>query len=304
MSLSAARKTPSWLTWPIGLISVLLLALNTVFWSTPIFALSLLKVLPVPALRRTLDRPLNALARAWVACNSAAIGLMPHSNWDVQGVDGLSTQDWYLVNCNHQSWVDIFVLQRVLGARIPFLKFFLKQELIYVPVIGLAWWALDFPFLKRHDKAALRKRPELREEDYETAKTACRKFARTPTGVMSFAEGTRFTPAKHDRQDSPYRHLLKPKSGSLALAIATMGGQFRALLDVTIVYRDGPPSFWQFVCGQAGPVVVRVHQREIPADIIAGDYMGSSPFRRRFQQWLNDQWTEKDAEIDQILGGR
>jgi 1-acyl-sn-glycerol-3-phosphate acyltransferase len=41
------------------------------------------------------------------------------------------------------------VLQRIFHGRIPFLKFFLKQELIWVPVIGLAWWALDFPFMKR-----------------------------------------------------------------------------------------------------------------------------------------------------------
>ncbi len=75
----------------------------------------------------------------------------------MQGVDSLHQRGWYLVSSNHQSWVDILVLQRIFHGRIPFLKFFLKQELIWVPVIGLAWWALDFPFMKR-GKGAVRGR--------------------------------------------------------------------------------------------------------------------------------------------------
>src|SRR4029079_1630637 len=128
------------------------------------------------------------------------------------------------------------VLQHVLNRRIPLLKFFLKQQLIYVPVIGLAWWALDFPFISRHSAAYLSAHPEKRFEDLEATRRACDKFARTPTSVMNFTEGTRFTRAKHRAQRSPYRHLLKPRAGAMALSLSVLGDKFDALLDVTIVY--------------------------------------------------------------------
>jgi 1-acyl-sn-glycerol-3-phosphate acyltransferase len=150
---------------------------------------------------------------------------------------------WYLVNCNHQSWADILVLQHLLTRRIPLLKFFLKQQLVWVPVMGLAWWALDFPFMRRHSDDVLKAHPELRAKDQESTRLACEKFALIPTSVMNFCEGTRFTLAKHQRQQSPYRHLLRPKAGGIALALNVMGDKFRAILDVTIVYPDGAPEF-------------------------------------------------------------
>ncbi|MDO8375537.1 MAG: acetyltransferase, partial [Polaromonas sp.] len=143
-----------------GLIALFLLVINTLFWCSLLFAASLVKlVLPFKAVRVRIDPLLNAIATAWIACNSGWMRLTQATRWDVAGVDALRYEGWYLVNANHQSWVDIFVLQHVLNRRIPMLKFFLKQQLIWVPVIGLAWWALDFPFMKRHTKADLRKHP-------------------------------------------------------------------------------------------------------------------------------------------------
>ena len=145
-----------------GVIAFLLLLLNTLFWCALLFTLALVRlVLPFKAVRVRIDPLLNAIATAWIACNSGWMRLTQRTHWDVQGVDELPYHGWYLVNCNHQCAVDIFVLQHVLNRRIPLLKFFLKQQLIYVPVIGLAWWALDFPFMKRHSKAALRTQPRL-----------------------------------------------------------------------------------------------------------------------------------------------
>jgi hypothetical protein len=175
--------------------------------------------------------------------------------------------------------------------------------LIYVPVIGLAWWALDFPFMKRHGKAQLRANPARREEDREATRRACEKFALVPTSVMNFAEGTRFTPGKHRLQASPYDHLLKPKAGALALALNAMGERFHSLIDVTIVYPDGAPSFWQFLCGAAPRVIVRVRQLPIPAEFCTADYSADPAFRARFGQWLANLWQEKDAQISSLLRG-
>ena len=285
-----------------GVIALLLLVVNTLFWCALLFAMSLVKlVLPFAAVRKLVDPVLNAIATAWIACNSGWMALTQRTVWDVKGVDKLAYKGWYLVNCNHQSWVDIFVLQHALNQRIPMLKFFLKQQLIYVPVIGLAWWALDFPFMKRHSRAELRKNPSLREKDRETTRQACAKFALVPTSVMNFAEGTRFTPEKHAAQASPYRHLLKPKAGALALALNAMGEQFHSLLDMTIVYPDGIPTFWQFLCGQTPRVILRARQLPIPADFCVGDYEGDPVFRGTIHRWLADIWEEKDKQMDKLL---
>ena len=292
-------------TFFLGSLTCLLLAVNTLFWCSLLFLLALPKwVLPKEWGRRRIDPILNGIATRWIAWNSRWIGFIQSAPWDVEGVDDLRYAGWYLVNCNHQSWVDIFVLQRVLNRRIPMLKFFLKQQLIYVPVIGLAWWALDFPFMKRHSRAALRKRPELRMEDRETTRRACEKFRAVPTSVMNFAEGTRITPEKHKASSSPYRHLLKPKAGAMAMALNAMGSKFESLIDVTIVYPDGVPSFWEFASGQAGRIVVRVRQVPIPPAFCTSDYTADSSFRSAFHRWLSGLWTEKDEQIDAILASK
>lgn len=285
-----------------GVIAGLLLVINTLFWCALLLLLSLVKLLlPFAVIRRGIDPVLNAIATAWIACNSGWMRLTQRTTWDVQGVDALAYRGWYLVNANHQSWVDIFVLQHTMNRRIPLLKFFLKQQLIYVPVIGLAWWALDFPFMKRHSKADLRKNPALRGQDRETTRRACEKFALVPTSVMNFAEGTRFTTAKHQSQSSPYRHLLKPKAGALALALDAMGEKFQSLIDVTIVYPDRVPSFWDFLCGRTTRVMLRAREVPIPAELSRGDYEADSTFRGSFHRWLADIWAFKDAQIEKML---
>jgi 1-acyl-sn-glycerol-3-phosphate acyltransferase len=285
-----------------GVTALLLLVINTLFWSIPILAGALVKLaLPFEAVRRRVDPLLNVFANAWVACNSGWVWLTQPTRWDVQGAEGLDRDGWYLVNCNHQSWVDVFVLQHALRGRVPLLKFFLKHELIYVPVIGLAWWALDFPFMKRHGKEALRRNPELRVQDHEATLRACRKFSLVPTSVMNFAEGTRFTRGKHDAQGSPYRHLLKPKAGALALTLNAMGERFRSLVDATIVYPEGVPSFWDFLCGRVPRIAVRVRQLPIPEGFATSDYATDPAFRRSFQRWLTALWQEKDREFEEVL---
>jgi 1-acyl-sn-glycerol-3-phosphate acyltransferase len=288
-----------------GSIALFLLALNTLFWCTLLLLCALLKlVLPLQAVRVRIDPVLNAIAACWIACNSGWMRLTQPTRWDVDGIAKLRYEGWYLVNCNHQSWVDIFVLQHLLNRRIPMLKFFLKQQLIYVPVIGLAWWALDFPFMKRHGKAELRRRPELRSQDAEATRRACEKFALVPTSVMNFAEGTRFTPAKHRTQASPYRHLLKPKAGALALALNAMGEKFNSLIDATIVYPAGIPTFWQFLCGRVPRIAVRVREVPIPREFCAADYASDPAFRMEFQKWLGSLWQEKDGQIEALAHAR
>jgi 1-acyl-sn-glycerol-3-phosphate acyltransferase len=285
----------------VGIIASLLLTLNILFWCIFLFAFALLKLaLPFKPVRVVIDPILNAIATNWISCNSGWMRLTQKTHWDVQGIDGLPYKGWYLVNSNHQSWVDIFVLQHLLNRKIPFLKFLIKQQLLYVPIMGLAWWALDYPFLKRYSRDYLEKHPEMRGKDLEATRKACRKFALVPTSVMNFVEGTRFTKAKHDRQQSPYEYLLKPKAGGLALALNSMGDKFQSLLNVTIVYPDGIPEFWDFLCGRVKRITVRMQSLPIPQQFIGADYENDEGFREEFQQWIHQMWLEKDKQIEQL----
>lgn len=282
----------------LGLIASLLLTLNVLFWVPVLLFFALVKLLlPFRTVRLAIDPVLLFIAEGWIGCNSGWMVLTQRTVWDVQGLDGLDRHNWYMVSSNHQSWVDILALQHLLNRRIPLLKFFLKQQLIWVPIMGLAWWALEFPFMRRHTQAYLKKHPEMRDKDQETTRKACEKFALIPTSVMNFLEGTRFTAAKHAKQQSPYQYLLKPKAGGLALALQAMGDKFQSILDVTIVYPDGVPTFWSFLCGQLPRVVVRARSIPVPSHLLGGDYGQDPAFREAFAQWVQQLWREKDAQI-------
>jgi len=284
-----------------GVMSFALYMLNTFFWASLLLVVALLKFLvPLAPWRTACTRVLTVIAECWISCNNANSRLVNNIHWDVDGTENLKRDGWYLVMSNHQSWADILVLQKIFNRRIPFMKFFLKKELIWVPVLGLAWWALDFPFMKRYSEAFLKKHPHLKGRDLETTRRACEKFKTMPVTIMNFVEGTRFTPEKHRRQSSPYGHLLRPKAGGTAYVLQAMGERLHHILDVTIVYPDGSRSFWHFLTGRMKRIMVRVQIRPVDTRII-GDYFNDAEYRERFQAWLNELWAGKDLQIEPLL---
>ena len=286
----------------IGVIAGLLLTLNVLFWVTLLFIVSIPKILiPWPPLLKVINKILQWIGENWIAGNSGWMWLTQKTEWDVQGAEHLDYNGWYLGVSNHQSWVDILVMQHLLNRKIPLLKFFIKRELIKVPFMGFAWWALDFPFLYRHSAEYLKQHPEQAGKDFETTRKACEKFATIPTSVMNFLEGTRFTPAKHDKQKSEYKYLLRPKSGGLALAFNVLGEKFHSLLDITIVYPDGIPGFGEFLCGKVKRITVHMRTLEIPKNLLNGDYENDPAFRDAMHKWVQNLWLEKDKKIETLL---
>jgi len=285
-----------------GSLSLSLYLLNTVFWCIPLFMLAIVKAaVPLESWRRRCSRILNAIAENWIWVNNLNQRLVVgNTRWDVQGVETLQRSEWYLVLANHQSWVDILVLQRIFHRKIPFLKFFIKKELIWFPFLGQAWWALDFPFVKRYTKSYLKKKPHLKGKDIEITRKACKKFKKIPISIMNFVEGTRFTNEKHRRQQSPYAHLLRPKAGGIAFVLGSMGKQIHKVLDVTIVYPDGVSSFWAFLCGKIQKIKVRVRSLPVSPELL-GDYVNDGPFRAGLQRWLNNSWAEKNRHIEEMM---
>lgn len=286
----------------IGIVSFLLLVLNTLFCSTILLGITLLKLaIPNYRWRFRCSQLLTWIARAWVDCNNFIFLLTQKMEWDVQGAEGLRHDGWYLIISNHRSWVDIPVLQKVFNRKIPFLKFFLKKELIWVPLLGIAWWALDFPFMKRYSKETLSKKPQLRGKDMETTRRACEKFRLIPVSIINFLEGTRYTHRKRQQRHSPYRHLLPAKAGGIAFALCAMGACFTEILNVTIVYPVRQVRLWDLLCGKLNRIIVRVERIPVPQEALAKDYETDAEFRTRFQAWVNQLWLQKDALIEQLL---
>lgn len=284
-----------------GAIASTLMLLNILFWVPVLLLVATVKLLlPFRRVRLLIDPLLLQIAEAWIAGNSGWMRLTQPLQWQVTGIQDLDPRQWYLVISNHQSWVDILVLQHVLNRRIPLLKFFLKKQLIWVPIMGLAWWALEFPFMRRHSEAFLQKHPEERGKDAATTRAACEKYALVPTSVMNFVEGTRFTRAKQQRQQSPYRHLLKPKAGGISLALDAMGEKFGAVLDITIAYPDGTPNFWQFLQGRVPRVIVQARTLAVPRLAANAAADPSQALRELCQAWVNQLWADKDALLDRL----
>jgi 1-acyl-sn-glycerol-3-phosphate acyltransferase len=285
-----------------GILAVLLILTNTLLFLPLLLLVALAKlVVPVQPFRKACTIVLNAIAWYWIGFNNTLMNLLHRVEWEVRGAEELSKEHWYFVTCNHQSWADIPAIQYVLNSKIPLLKFFLKKQLIWVPLLGVAWWALDFPFMHRHTKEQIAKRPELKGKDIEATKAACEKFRYTPVTIFNFMEGTRFTPEKHRRQNSPYKHLLKPRAGGTAFVFGAMGEMIHTMLDVTIVYPGGRPGIWDYLCGRVRKIVIDIRTREVPERFLGMDYESNREVRVDFQRWVSEIWSEKDQRIETLL---
>lgn len=283
-----------------GILTTVLFLVFTLVVFIPLTPLALLKwLLPFPRWQVVCNRWLDWLASHWMDANARHQALILPTELQVEGMNNLSTAEWYMMIANHQSWVDILVLLRLFNRHIPYLKFFLKQSLIWVPLLGLAWWALEFPFMRRYTKEEIAKNPELKGKDIEETRQACEKFRHNPVTIINFLEGTRFTPEKYAQQKSIYQHLLMPKAGGLAFTLAAMNGQLHSLLDVTIYYPEGRPSYWDYACAKVGRIQVHVRELPIPQTML-GNYTDDEEFRERFQAWVNQIWLEKDALLGQM----
>lgn len=267
-----------------------------------VLVLALLKwLIPGEANKRRCTRSVIAIAEMYIGACKGGYSLIHRPHWDISGLQGLSKEKSYMIICNHQSWTDIPVLVFLLIGRVPFFKFFLKKQLIWLPLIGVACWAMDYPFMRRYTQEQMGNNPQLRGQDLSTTQRLCEKLKGEPVSIVNYLEGTRFTEQKHQRQNSPYRHLLKPKSGGVAYVLSVLGDHIDFLLDVTIVYPNGRQGFWQFLSGRVDHIMVKIKQRPIPESLKGGDYQASEAFRAEFQRWIAEIWQDKDVLIQTCL---
>lgn len=282
-------------------LAALLFALNTVIGCLFLYPFALIRlVVRISFVQNFCSRIMVFIAENWISINSLTMKLTQKIEWKIDGLQNLERKKSYLVISNHQSWMDIVILQHVFNRKIPFIRFFLKHELIYVPFLGWAWWALDFPFMKRHSKAYLEKNPNKRNEDFESTQKACAVFKGKNVTVLNFLEGTRITKDKHSLTQSPFENLLLPKAGGLAFVLKAMGEQFDSILDVTIHYPKGPVTLWEAFEGKFPEVVVKIRRIEIPPKFLKGDYLNDPVYKVQLQNWLLEIWKTKDLILKNL----
>ena len=282
-----------------GCIATALIAINMLVSSIIILlAAGTARLIPCRRLRHHAMILALKLPQYWMFFNKCILKFSTFGKWDVQGSGKLNPKGWYVLVANHESWIDIPVLGSIFTGKIPILKFFMKKALMWqLPIAGIDCYLLGYPLMARHSREQIRKRPELKGKDVETIKKACEKFKEFPTTFMNFAEGTRFSKEKHDRQNSPYKNLLKPKTGGIAIVVNEMQDKLDGIINVTIHYDAEDKSLWRFMCGRINKIYVRYEVIPVTPEL-TGNYYEDRQFRSRFQQWLNELWERKDEQIE------
>ncbi|AMV13639.1 Probable acyltransferase yihG [Legionella pneumophila] len=280
-----------------AIAAIFALIVSTTLCFIPILFVGLLKLFPNKNWQSLCTRCVDRIATFWCGINNFYVAKAQKIHWEISGLNNLTPKDWYLVVANHQSWLDIVILQRLFNRKIPVLKFFIKDQLKWIPLLGFSWWAMGCPFMKRYSKEYLAKNPHKQGKDIISTLKAIETFKRTPASIMNFVEGTRFTKVKKEQQQSPYNYLLKPKAGGISFIINSMGQQIKSLIDVTIVYAEKNHSLWDFLCKRVKKVKIIIRQLPIPAQFTSANLINDFQAQNAFKEWLNEQWAIKDNLI-------
>jgi 1-acyl-sn-glycerol-3-phosphate acyltransferase len=156
-------------------------------------------------------------------------------------------------------------------------------------------WCLGFPYVRRLSREQIAANPELLALDRQATIEASEGFKNHPTTVLNFLEGTRFTKAKHDAQDARFQTLLNPKSGGMSLVIGAMEDRLDCLIDVTINYPNGTPTFWEFMKGESPRVEVSARCRDFPEAVRSAQ--NDDDRRVAVESWVEEIWREKDHRL-------
>lgn len=261
----------------ISLLTSLVVIINLGFWMLPIFFLALLRLLFgwIPMVRRVLNIPINAIYR--IAAGTNSFWMIHIVGVPIPVVGELPDHPSPIVISNHQTWFDIPILHHVITGQGPTLKFLIKRQLVWVPIVGWLCWALGFPRLNRTGDS------HSRQKDFAAIESATSSLTTDSGALLIFAEGTRFTDTKHDHQKSPYDNLLIPRPGGLKIALAALPAD-TPVLDVTINYHGGETNFWRCLYGANRKITVDIRQ-----------YQATDVHDPR--QWLTARWHEKDQML-------
>ena len=283
----------------IGILTFFAILIILTFAVTLLTIVNIPRIIPNKNLKVSLGSLSNTMGSATVASITTALKILHKLEWDFQIPEDVNADTWYIAMSNHQSWADIFILLAAGHKKIPLIKFFMKKELQWIPIIYLVHKTIDMPFLNRHSRAQIQANPELKKVDFENAKIAAKRFSRNPSTAFSFAEGTRFTLQKHAAQESPYSNLLKPKVGALAIALSGMP-QVNTLVDFTVMYSSEKRSTWDFLCGDLSKAKVVAKTYSLPDTLKNSSFEKEDGFRKNFQKFVDEIWLNKEQTIKDL----
>ncbi len=283
----------------IGILTFFAILIILSFAVTLLTIVNIPRIIPNKNLKILLGALSNSMGSATVASITTALRILHKLEWDFQIPEDVNTDTWYIAMSNHQSWADIFILLAAGHKKIPLLKFFMKRELQWIPIIYLVHKTIDMPFLNRHSRAQIQANPGLKKVDFENAQKAAKRFSRNPSTAFSFAEGTRFTIKKHAEQQSPYPDLLKPKIGALAIALTGMP-QVKTLVDFTVVYSSQKRSTWGFLCGDLSQAKVIAKTYLLPNELKNRSFKEEGDYRANFQKFVDGIWSDKQKLITEL----
>ncbi len=283
-----------------GILSSILVVGNLIAASLPLFVMAIIRLLlnliGASGAASWLTEKMDLIIDYWVGSNRLIFRFLGiyRDECEWQGKEKLRRNGWYLAVSNHQSWPDILILQTVLKDT-PAIKFFTKRQLLFIPFFGQAMWCLGFPYVRRLSREQITANPELLALDRQATIDASEGFKNHPTTVLNFLEGTRFTQAKHNAQEARFKTLLNPKCGGMSLVIGALDERLECLVDVTINYPDGTPTFWEFMKGESPSVEVSAHCLEFPDAVRnAGNH---DDRRAAVESWVEEIWQEKDHRL-------
>lgn len=284
----------------LGIFNLTMLVVITLLHGLPACLVGLVKLLtPVPKWQHHLGQTIARFCQNWQVSCGWWLGQFAGVKYHLKVSADFDVRGKYIALPNHQSWVDILMFGPAFNYSAPPTKFFIKHEILWIPVIGFACWAGDMPFMKRYSKEKLAKHPELKGQDIETTRRSCAKFRDHPAMVVNFCEGTRFRAEKHAQQQSEYANLLKPKAGGIAYAIQALEDQLDGFVDMDIIYGPRSGELWDVCCGKVNDI--HISARVIPMQewFKGKSYGEDTEYRQQFQTWLSAVWREKDDAISE-----
>ncbi|KAI9338641.1 acyltransferase-domain-containing protein [Pilaira anomala] len=209
-----------------------------------------------------------------------------------------------LVVCNHQSSIDIYLINALASRRgmLDNCKYFVKDSVKYLPFFGWGMWLAGFIYVKRNWT-------EDQKRIHATFSTM--KRLETPAWIINYVEGSRVTLKKLYEAQNFSRargypimdHVLLPRTkGFVSCVNEFRGSHVNYVYDFTIAYRhrDHKKLFNQ------APSMVRIHVRSLWPEYDFHVHCRRFAIKdlpkdeEELGNWLRDRWAEKDHILDTL----
>ncbi|KAI8690632.1 PlsC domain-containing protein [Fusarium sp. Ph1] len=244
----------------------------------------------------------SQVARSVWACIQLIFTRANGAHISISG-DALPRGESAIVVSNHVAWSDFYLIQALAmkAGMLGRCRYFAKAQLRFVPFLGWGLWAMGMPLVSRN---WLRDKSEL---DHVFSNMVQKAF---PTWLISFSEGTRFTPAKYQEsidfcklanRRQP-RNLLYPRTKGFIATVQHLrqAPHVKAVYDLTIAYQhqgtfQRAPSMWETLStpglSEQGGYKFHVHVRRFPIE--------SLPAKdEELAAWLEELWMEKGKILE------